>query len=106
MVKVVYMLMVAMGLFSAVSPSFAQVSNVNVASENTDIRTTSTAKTTASASVLGFGGNISRGGSATANVGSVVIANGVKAENISVASKNSNVRTTNAEANVGSVVVK
>lgn len=104
--KLACALMVAMGIFSAVSPSFAQVSNVSVASENKDIRTESTAKTTASASILGFGGNVSRGGSATANVGSVSIANGVKADHISVASKNTNVRTINAEANVGSVVMK
>lgn len=104
--KLACALMVAMGIFSVVSPSVAQVSNVSVASENKDIRTESTAKTTAGASFMGIGGNVSRGGASTANVGSVVIANGVKADNISVASKNTNIRTINADANVGSVVMK
>ncbi|MFO0701978.1 MAG: hypothetical protein U0236_22415 [Nitrospira sp.] len=106
--KLACALMVAMGLVSAVSPSFAeQISNVSVASKNKDVRTTGSSDTGVGISVFGLGsGNVSHGGSATANVGSVVIEKGTKADHISVASENTNIRTTNAQANVGSVIVK
>jgi len=107
MMKVAYMLMVAVGVLVVGSPSFAQVSNVSVASKNTDVTTKGSSNTSVGASLFGIGGNVSHDGPGTvSNVGSAVIEKGTKADHISVASENTNIRTTNAQANVGSVVIK